>query len=84
MPDFPSKGTDLKERLARVLAEEVAPLLEMDGTAIEVVDVTGGVVRVRLHGACSGCPGSVYVVLLGIEDELRKRILDVEYLEVVP
>jgi Fe-S cluster biogenesis protein NfuA len=84
VPDCPPKGTDLKERVARVVAEEVAPLLDMDGAAIEVLDVTDGVVQVRLHGVCSGCPGSVYAVLLGIEDELRKRVPEVEYLEAVP
>jgi Fe-S cluster biogenesis protein NfuA len=74
----------LKERVARVVAEEVAPLLQMDGGAIEVLAVEGGVVQVRLHGACGCCPGSVQAVVLGIEDELRRRVPEVEYLEAVP
>ena len=77
-------NADLKARVARVVAEEVAPLLAMDGTAIEVIDVDGGIVQVRLNGACSGCPESVYTVLTGIEEELRKRVPEVEYLEAVP
>lgn len=79
MPD-----ADLKETVARVLAQEVAPLLGMDGAAVEVLDVAGGVVRVRLHGGCGGCPGSVQAVVFGIEQELRCRVSDVEYLEAVP
>jgi Fe-S cluster biogenesis protein NfuA len=75
---------DLKEAVARVLAAEVAPLLGMDGTAVEVVDVQEGVVQVRLLGACGGCPGSVQAVLFGIEEELRRRVRGVEYLEAVP
>lgn len=75
---------DLKARVAQVVAEEVAPLLAMDGTAIEIVGVDGGIVQVRLNGACSGCPGSVYAVLTGIEAELRKRLPEVEFLEAVP
>jgi Fe-S cluster biogenesis protein NfuA len=75
---------DLKTRVARIVAEEVAPLLAMDGTGIEVVGVDGGIVQVRLNGACSGCPGSVYAVPMGIEEELRKRVPEVEYLEAVP
>lgn len=74
----------LKDRVAKVLAEEVGPALQMDGTGIEVLDVTDGVVRVRLHGACGGCPGSVMAVLLGIEQELRRHVPEVEYLEAVP
>jgi Fe-S cluster biogenesis protein NfuA len=75
---------ELKETVARVLAQEVAPLLGMDGAAVEVVDVQGGVVQVRLRGACGGCPGSVQAVVFGIEEELRRRVRGVEYLEAVP
>jgi Fe-S cluster biogenesis protein NfuA len=74
---------DLKETVARVLAREVAPLLGMDGASVEVIDVEGGVVRVRLHGGC-GCPGSVHAVIFGIEEELRRRVPGVVYLEAVP
>jgi Fe-S cluster biogenesis protein NfuA len=76
--------SELKQRVARIVAEEVAPALQMDGTAIEVLDVTGGVVQVRLNGACGNCPGSVHAVVMGIEDELRRRVPQVEYLEAVP
>lgn len=75
---------ELKERVGRVLREEAAPALEMDGTAIEVVDVSDGVVQLRLHGACSGCPASVMVLIRGLEDELRRRVPEVDYLEALP
>jgi len=74
----------LKDRVARILAEEVQPALAMDGTEIEVLDVTAdGVVQVRLGGVCSGCPSSVLAVIMEIEHELRKRLPEVEYLEVI-
>jgi Fe-S cluster biogenesis protein NfuA len=76
--------TDLKLRVAQVVAEEVAPALQMDGASIEILDVTDGVVRVRLHGACGSCPGSIYATMMGIEEELRQRVPEVEYLEAVP
>jgi Fe-S cluster biogenesis protein NfuA len=76
--------SDLKERVARVLSEEVAPALQMDGTDIEVLGVADGVVQVRLTGVCSGCPGSVYAAVMSIEEELRRRVPEVEYLEAVP
>jgi Fe-S cluster biogenesis protein NfuA len=74
----------LKQRVARVVAEEVAPLLQMDGGGIEVVAVEEGVVQVRLNGVCGCCPASVQAVILGIEDELRRRVPEVEYLEAIP
>jgi Fe-S cluster biogenesis protein NfuA len=83
MSDATGSGA-LKERVARVLAEEVAPALQMDGTSIEVLDVEDGVVRVRLNGACGCCPTSVRTILMGIEQELRQRVPEVEYLEAAP
>ncbi len=77
-------SSDLKAIVERVLAEEVAPALQMDGTAIEVVAVDGGVVQVRFTGACGACPSSVMTLVMGVEQELRRRVPDVEYLEAVP
>lgn len=79
----PTEGP-LSDRVAAVVREQVLPALEMDGTAVEVVGVEGGVVQVRLTGACGHCPSSVRAVLMGVEDELRCRVPEVEYLEVVP
>jgi Fe-S cluster biogenesis protein NfuA len=74
----------LKERISRLLAEEIGPALAMDGTAIEVLDVTDGVVRLRLTGVCGSCPSSIMAAVMGIEQELRRRLPEVEYLEAVP
>jgi Fe-S cluster biogenesis protein NfuA len=79
-----SDCTSLKQRVERVVAEEVAPLLQMDGGSVEVLDVTDGIVQVRLHGACLSCPSSIQAVILGLEDELRRRVPEVAYLEAVP
>ncbi len=75
---------DLKERVMRILREEVAPLLHLDGTAIEVCDVSEGVVQVRLGSVCGNCPSSIMAVMMGLEQQLRQRLPEVEYLEVVP
>ena len=77
-------AVDLKERVAQVLAEEIGPALNLDGTAIEVVDVTDGVVQVRLSNVCAGCPSTVMTVVMGLEQELRQRIPEIEYLEALP
>jgi len=68
----------------KVLAEEVGPALAMDGAAIEVLDVAGGVARVRLGGVCSGCPSTLMTVIMGIEQELRRHVPEIEYLEAIP
>jgi Fe-S cluster biogenesis protein NfuA len=75
---------DLKARVARVLGEQIVPALHMDGTQFEVVDVSAGVAQIRLHGLCGGCPGSVMGILMGIEQELRRHIPEVQYLEALP
>jgi Fe-S cluster biogenesis protein NfuA len=68
----------------QVVATEVLPLLQMDGGNVEVLGIDAGVVQVRLHGTCSGCPSTIQAVILGVEEELRKRVPGVEYLEAVP
>ncbi len=75
---------ELKATVERVLAEEAGPALELDGTAIEVLDVTDGVVRLRLGAVCAGCPATVMTIVMGLEQELRARVPEVEYLEAVP
>jgi Fe-S cluster biogenesis protein NfuA len=79
-----TNAEDTRRRVARIVAEEVAPLLQMDGNDIEVVAVENGIVQVRLLGVCGCCPGSMHAVLMGIEDELRRRMPEVEYLEMIP
>jgi Fe-S cluster biogenesis protein NfuA len=75
---------ELKQRVARVLNEEVRPVLQMDGGDIEVLDVRDGVAQVRLNGVCGGCPSTIMAVLMGIEQELRRHLPEIEYLEAVP
>ena len=75
---------DLKARVARVLTEEVAPALQLDGQALEVCTVNDGVVQLRLGGECSGCPSTLWAIVNGIEHELRQRLPEVEYVEVLP
>jgi Fe-S cluster biogenesis protein NfuA len=74
----------LKERLRRVLVEEVGPALQLDGGGIEVIDVVDGVARVRLSAICASCPSTLMSVIHGIEQELRTRLPEIEYLEAEP
>lgn len=74
----------LKERVARLIAEEIAPGLQINGGDVEVIEVVDGVARLRMHGVCAGCPSTIMTVIMGIEQELRRRIREIEYVEAVP
>ena len=75
---------ELRDQVAQVVAQEVLPALSMDHVGVQVVGVEDGVVQVRLTGTCSSCPSTVRAVIMGIEEELRRRVPGVEYLEAVP
>ncbi|MBI2892072.1 MAG: NifU family protein, partial [Deltaproteobacteria bacterium] len=63
----------MRDAVARELDEHIIPLLRADGGDLELIDVTeGGVVKLRLKEACSGCPGAAFTISLVIEDRLRK------------
>ena len=80
----PIANDDLKKRVANVLTAEIGPALQMDGASIEVLGAQEGVVRLRLLGTCSGCPSTIMTLIMGIEQELRKRLPEVKYLEALP
>ncbi len=67
----------MKERVEAVL-EEIRPALQADGGDVELVDVIEGVVKVRLKGACSGCPMSTITLKQGIERLLKERLPEVK------
>ncbi|NOQ18231.1 MAG: NifU family protein [Dehalococcoidales bacterium] len=67
----------MKERVEAVL-EEIRPALQADGGDVELVNVTEGVVEVRLKGACSGCPMSTMTLKQGIERLLKERLPEVK------
>jgi Fe-S cluster biogenesis protein NfuA len=62
----------------RDVIELIRPAVQADGGDIELVDVTGeGVVQIRFHGACHGCPSSTMTLQMGIERNLRERVPEV-------
>ncbi len=73
---------DIRKRVEEVL-EKIRPALMMDGGNIELVDVTDGVVTVRLMGACHGCPSASMTLQYGIEQALREHVPEVERLVAV-
>ena len=64
--------------------ERVRPHLQADGGDVEFVEVTeDGVVKVRLTGACGGCPMSQMTLKMGIEREIRKSVPEIKSVESV-
>ncbi len=64
--------------------EEVRPHLRVDGGDVELVDISDdGVVKVRLTGACSGCPMSTMTLKWGVENYLKKKIPEIKAVEAV-
>lgn len=62
----------------------VRPQLQADGGDAEIVDVTDdGVVRLRLTGACGGCPMSQMTLKMGIERILKEKVPTVKSVEAV-
>ena len=70
----------MKEKVEKVL-DEIRPMLQRDGGDVELVDVDGGVVKVRLQGACAGCPMSQMTLRNGIERILKEKIPEVTAVE---
>jgi len=65
------------KRVAEVIAT-LRPLVQADGGDLELVSVNDkGVVEIRLHGACIGCPSSEMTLTMGIERNLKEQIPEV-------
>ena len=69
--------SDVRERVQSVI-NLIRPAVQADGGDIELVDVTSeGVVQIRFHGACHGCPSSTMTLHMGIERNLREKVPEI-------
>jgi len=68
------KDDEMKEKIETALGK-IRPSLQADGGDVELVEVTpDGVVKVRLTGACGGCPMSQMTLKMGIEKALKQEV----------
>jgi Fe-S cluster biogenesis protein NfuA len=67
----------MQEKVEEVL-EKIRPVLVRDGGNVELVEVTDGTVKVKLVGACAGCPMSTMTLKNGIERILKQEIPEVK------
>lgn len=71
-----------KEQVGQVL-EKIRPSLQADGGDVELVDIEDGVVKLRMRGACCGCPMSQMTLKNGIEKILKEEIPEIKSVESV-
>ncbi len=77
MPEFTTPTEPLKDRVAGVISH-LRPMIQADGGDLELVDVAeDGVVQVRLHGACIGCPSAAMTLKFGVERHLKQQVPEV-------
>lgn len=76
----------MKEKIreqAEEAIEDIRPHLKADGGDIELVDIEDGVAKVRLKGACAGCPMSTMTMKWGVENFLKKRVPEITKVETI-
>ena len=67
----------MRDKVEAVL-DKIRPRLMQDGGNVELVDVEDGTVKVKLTGACSGCPMSTLTLKMGIERILKQEIPEIK------
>lgn len=72
----------MKEQVEQAL-KKIKPMLVADGGDVELVEVENGVVKVRLQGACAGCPMSQMTLKNGIEKIIKQEVPEVISVEAV-
>jgi len=72
----------IEDKVQKAL-QELRPNLQADGGDIELLGVEKGVVKVKLKGACAGCPMSTMTIQWGVENFIRKKIPEIVKVEAV-
>ncbi|MFH1485279.1 MAG: NifU family protein [Chloroflexota bacterium] len=67
----------MKERVEAALSK-IRPHLQADGGDVELVEVNDGVVKVRLTGACGGCPMSMMTLQMGVGRVIKEQVPEVK------
>lgn len=79
----PAEQPEIDSRVERII-EMIRPAIQADGGDVEYVGIDpDGTVRIRLHGACVGCPSSSMTLKLGIERNLREHVPEVSSVRAV-
>ncbi|CAI5495688.1 unnamed protein product [Closterium sp. Naga37s-1] len=79
--DVSTEGLELTEENVEKVLDEVRPYLMADGGNVELYDIDGLVVKLRLQGACGSCPSSTMTMKMGIERRLMEKIPEIVSVE---
>jgi Fe-S cluster biogenesis protein NfuA len=75
---MPKAGESSIRQKVQDFIDMIRPHVQRDGGDVELIDVDDqGVVSVRLHGACVGCPSAQMTLKMGIERNLKERVPEV-------
>ncbi len=84
MDETSDAGCGIKDQVSSVI-DQIRPRLQADGGDIELIGVDDqGVVKVRLQGACAGCPGAQMTLKMGVERMLKENVPQVSEVVAVP
>lgn len=74
---------ELTQVNVETVLDEMRPYLMADGGNVELVEIDGPIVKLRLQGACGSCPSSAMTLRMGIERRLREFIPEIAEVEQV-
>lgn len=77
-----TEATSIEQRICAMI-DELQPYIARDGGLIEFVSFVDGVVYVRLKGACTHCPMSVFTLKLGLQKQLCEQVPEVTSVQAV-
>ena len=76
-------GDEVVQKINEILDQQIRPAVAMDGGDVVFVDFVDGIVRLKMQGACGGCPSSTATLKHGIEARLRHFVPQVQSVEAV-
>lgn len=78
MPPTNAPPTSSIDDRVQLVINWLRPIIQSDGGDVELVNVSAdGIVQIRLHGACIGCPSSELTLRQGIERNIRDKVPEV-------
>ncbi len=77
------EATEVEARIKDILDTQIRPAVAMDGGDVVFVSFEGGVVNLKMQGACGGCPSATMTLKQGIESRLRHFVPEVRSVEAV-
>ena len=67
----------MEDQVRQIIETQIRPLLQRDGGDIEFVGIEDKTVKVRLQGACRGCPGAQMTLQMGVERLLKEQLPEI-------